>query len=67
MAILESTIATGSAAYKASRDGMLAHTYMLGPKGESNGCVSFRDYSKFLAAFRRGGFGLSLGSIILGS
>jgi hypothetical protein len=36
------------------RDGMLAHTYMLGPRGESNGCVSFRDYSKFLAAFRRG-------------
>lgn len=36
------------------RDGMLAHTYMLGPRGESNGCVSFKDYSKFLAAFRRG-------------
>jgi hypothetical protein len=36
------------------RDGMLAHTYMLGPRGDSNGCVSFRDYSKFLAAFRRG-------------
>jgi hypothetical protein len=36
------------------RDGMLAHTYMLGPRGDSNGCVSFRDYSKFLVAFRRG-------------
>ena len=36
------------------RDGMLAHTYMLGPRGESNGCVSFKDYAKFLAAFRRG-------------
>jgi hypothetical protein len=36
------------------RDGMLAHTYMLGPRGESNGCVSFRNYDRFLAAFRRG-------------
>jgi hypothetical protein len=36
------------------RDGMLAHTYMLGPRGDSNGCVSFKDYSKFLNAFRRG-------------
>jgi hypothetical protein len=36
------------------RDGMLAHTYMLGPNGQSNGCVSFRDYQKFLQAFLRG-------------
>ncbi len=36
------------------RDGMLAHTYMLGPRGDSNGCVSFRDYPEFLAAFKRG-------------
>jgi hypothetical protein len=36
------------------RAGMLAHTYMLGPNGQSNGCVSFRDYPRFLAAFRRG-------------
>jgi hypothetical protein len=36
------------------RDGMLAHTYMLGPNGQSNGCVSFRDYSRFLHAFKRG-------------
>ncbi len=36
------------------RDGMLAHTYMLGPNGDSNGCVSFRDYNKFLQAFLRG-------------
>ncbi|WP_084539973.1 DUF2778 domain-containing protein [Azorhizobium doebereinerae] len=36
------------------RDGMLAHTYMLGPRGDSNGCVSFRDYPKFLTAFKRG-------------
>jgi hypothetical protein len=36
------------------RDGMLAHTYMLGPSGASNGCVSFRDYRKFLTAFLDG-------------
>jgi hypothetical protein len=36
------------------RDGMLAHSYMLGPRGESNGCISFQDYPKFLAAFQRG-------------
>jgi hypothetical protein len=36
------------------RAGILAHTYMLGPSGQSNGCVSFKDYPKFLAAFKRG-------------
>ena len=36
------------------RGGMLAHTYMLGPSGQSNGCVSFRDYRKFLNAYLRG-------------
>ena len=36
------------------RAGILAHTYMLGPNGQSNGCVSFKDYAKFLAAFQRG-------------
>jgi hypothetical protein len=36
------------------RDGILAHSYMLGPSGQSNGCVSFKNYPKFLAAFKRG-------------
>ncbi|HEX5211385.1 MAG TPA: DUF2778 domain-containing protein [Pseudolabrys sp.] len=36
------------------RAGILAHTYMLGPNGQSNGCVSFRDYDKFLRAFLKG-------------
>ena len=36
------------------RDGILAHTYMLGPGGDSNGCVSFRDYDAFLNAFLKG-------------
>jgi len=36
------------------RAGLLAHTYMLGPNGDSNGCVSFRDYRAFLNAYKRG-------------
>jgi hypothetical protein len=36
------------------RAGLLAHPYLLGPRGDSNGCVSFRDYEKFLQAFLRG-------------
>jgi len=36
------------------RVGLLAHTYMLGPSGASNGCVVFRDYNRFLQAFLRG-------------
>ena len=36
------------------RDGMLAHTYMLGPNGQSNGCVSFNNYEAFLNAYLRG-------------
>jgi hypothetical protein len=36
------------------RDGMLAHTYMLGPSGQSNGCVSFKKYDVFLRAFLNG-------------
>jgi type VI secretion system (T6SS) effector TldE1-like protein len=37
------------------RAGLLAHTYMLGPNGDSNGCVSFRDYNAFLNAYRNQG------------
>jgi len=33
------------------RSGLLAHTYMLGPNGDSNGCVSFRTYNAFLHAY----------------
>jgi hypothetical protein len=37
------------------RAGLLAHTFMLGPRGDSNGCVSFRDYNAFLNAYRNQG------------
>jgi hypothetical protein len=36
------------------RAGLLAHSYMLGPNGESNGCVSFKDYQAFLRAYESG-------------
>jgi hypothetical protein len=36
------------------RAGLLAHTYMLGPNGASNGCVSFKNYGAFLRAFQNG-------------
>ncbi len=36
------------------RSGLLAHSFMLGPKGDSNGCVSIKDYDRFLKAFNDG-------------
>jgi hypothetical protein len=36
------------------RDGMLAHSYMLGSSGQSNGCVSFKNYDRFLQAYLKG-------------
>jgi len=36
------------------RAGLLAHSYMLGPNGDSNGCVSFKDYDAFLRAYQNG-------------
>jgi hypothetical protein len=38
-----------------NRVGLLAHTFMLGPNGDSNGCVSFKDYNAFLRAYREQG------------
>jgi hypothetical protein len=38
-----------------NRVGLLAHPYMLGPNGDSNGCVSFKNYDVFLRAFQSGG------------
>jgi hypothetical protein len=36
------------------RSGLLAHGYMLGPDGDSNGCVSIKNYDRFLSAFQNG-------------
>ena len=36
------------------RSGLLAHSYMLGANGDSNGCVSIKNYEKFLKAFNNG-------------
>ncbi len=43
---------TGGTTY--GRAGLLAHTFMLGPRGDSNGCVVFRNYPAFLAAYESG-------------
>lgn len=37
-----------------NRDGLLAHPYFLGKRGDSKGCVSFKFYQRFLDAYRRG-------------
>jgi len=36
------------------RDGFLAHSYMLGTRGDSHGCIVFRDYRTFLQAYLNG-------------
>ncbi|MCP3443841.1 DUF2778 domain-containing protein [Bradyrhizobium sp. CCGUVB14] len=38
------------------RVGLLTHTYMLGPRGDSNGCVSIKDYDRFMKAYDNGEF-----------
>lgn len=47
-------IPVGGAGAIYGRAGLLAHTFMLGPNGDSNGCVSIRDYRAFLNAFLEG-------------
>ena len=40
---------------KHGRDGFLTHSYLLrGGRAESHGCVAFKDYNKFLKAFKQG-------------
>jgi hypothetical protein len=36
------------------RAGLLAHPFMLGPNGDSNGCLSVKDYQAFLRAYQNG-------------
>jgi hypothetical protein len=36
------------------RAGLLAHPFMMGDNGDSNGCVSIKDYDAFLKAFQDG-------------
>jgi hypothetical protein len=38
------------------RSGLLVHSFMLGPGGDSNGCISIKDYDRFLKAFNDGAF-----------
>jgi hypothetical protein len=54
VAAIRMTPAEGSDIY--GRSGLLVHSYMLGPNGDSNGCISVRDYDRFLRAFNDGQF-----------
>ncbi|MCB4769892.1 DUF2778 domain-containing protein [Ancylobacter sp. Lp-2] len=36
------------------RNGILTHTYLLGARGDSNGCISFKNYEAFLAHWKKG-------------
>jgi len=37
------------------RNGLLTHSYLLrGGRAESHGCVAFKDYARFLSAFKQG-------------
>ncbi len=36
------------------RSGLLVHSYLLGPNGDSNGCVSVKNYERFLKAYGDG-------------
>jgi hypothetical protein len=51
---LRMTPAEGTSAL--GRVGLLTHSYMLGPRGDSNGCVSIKDYDRFLKAYDNGEF-----------
>ena len=38
------------------RSGLLVHSFMLGPNGDSNGCISVRDFDRFRKAYDDGQF-----------
>jgi hypothetical protein len=51
---LRLTPAEGTSAL--GRVGLLTHNFMLGPRGDSNGCVSIKDYDRFMKAYDNGEF-----------
>ncbi len=44
----------GGSAAIFGRAGILTHPFMLGPNGDSNGCVSIKDHDRFLQAYLKG-------------
>jgi hypothetical protein len=52
VAALRMTPVEGTSTF--GRSGLLAHSYMLGPNGDSNGCVSIKNYDRFLKAYTDG-------------
>lgn len=51
---LRLTPAEGTSAL--GRVGLLTHSYLLGPGGDSNGCVSIKFYDRFIKAYDNGEF-----------
>jgi hypothetical protein len=54
VAALRMTVADGTDIN--GRSGLLVHSFMLGPGGDSNGCISVKDYDRFLKAYNDGQF-----------
>jgi hypothetical protein len=54
VAALRMTVADGTDIN--GRSGLLVHSFMLGPNGDSNGCISVKDYDRFLRAYNDGQF-----------
>jgi hypothetical protein len=54
VAALRMTVADGTDIN--GRSGLLVHSFMLGPNGDSNGCISVKDYDRFLKAYNDGQF-----------
>jgi hypothetical protein len=48
---LRMTVVEGSTL---GRSGLLTHPFMLGPDGDSNGCVSIKNYDRFVRAYDEG-------------
>ena len=44
----------GGAGAVVGRNGLLTHSYLRGLSGASSGCISFRNYDRFLQAYLRG-------------
>ena len=54
VAALRMTVADGTDIN--GRSGLLVHSFMLGPNGDSNGCISVKDFDRFRRAYDDGQF-----------
>jgi hypothetical protein len=54
VAALRMTVADGTDIN--GRSGLLVHSFMLGPNGDSNGCISVKEFDRFRRAYDDGQF-----------